>query len=130
MRKAFFFGYMIHRMLQCVLGRRDEDDRDHFGKKRLDLAGPLIANLFRVLFLKLTKDVYKYLQKCVENNSDFNVQMAVRASVITNGLKYSLATGNWGDQKKAKGPGMRAPPTPRATAPLCSSTRTRPVCAT
>jgi DNA-directed RNA polymerase II subunit RPB2 len=37
----------------------------------------------------------------VENNSDFNVQMAVKASVITNGLKYSLATGNWGDQKKA-----------------------------
>ncbi|KAF2713617.1 DNA-dependent RNA polymeras-like protein II second largest subunit [Pleomassaria siparia CBS 279.74] len=100
-RKAFFFGYMIHRLLQCVLGQRDEDDRDHFGKKRLDLAGPLIANLFRILFLKLTKDVYKYLQKCVENNNDFNVQMAVKASVITNGLKYSLATGNWGDQKKA-----------------------------
>nr|WNZ99644.1 RNA polymerase II second largest subunit [Didymella pinodella] len=100
-RKAYFFGYMIHRMLQCVLGRRDEDDRDHFGKKRLDLAGPLIANLFRILFLKLTKDVYKYLQRCVENNQDFNVQMAVKASIITNGLKYSLATGNWGDQKKA-----------------------------
>ncbi|KAF2268347.1 DNA-dependent RNA polymeras-like protein II second largest subunit [Lojkania enalia] len=100
-RKAFFFGYMIHRLLQCVLGRRDEDDRDHFGKKRLDLAGPLIANLFRILFLKMTKDVYKYLQKCVENNQDFNVQMAIKASLITNGLKYSLATGNWGDQKKA-----------------------------
>ncbi|PSN71665.1 DNA-dependent RNA polymerase II RPB140 [Corynespora cassiicola Philippines] len=100
-RKAFFFGYMIHRLLQCVLGRRDEDDRDHFGKKRLDLAGPLVANLFRILFLKLTKDVYKYLQKCVENNNDFNVQMAVKASILTNGLKYSLATGNWGDQKKA-----------------------------
>jgi DNA-directed RNA polymerase II subunit RPB2 len=100
-RKAFFFGYMIHRLLQCVLGRREEDDRDHFGKKRLDLAGPLIANLFRILFLKLTKDVFKYLQKCVENSTEFNVQMAVKASVITNGLKYSLATGNWGDQKKA-----------------------------
>ena len=100
-RKAYFFGYMIHRMLQCVLGRRDEDDRDHFGKKRLDLAGPLIANLFRILFLKLTKDVFKYLQRCVESNQDFNVQMAVKASIITNGLKYSLATGNWGDQKKA-----------------------------
>jgi DNA-directed RNA polymerase II subunit RPB2 len=100
-RKAFFFGYMIHRLLQCVLGRRDEDDRDHFGKKRLDLAGPLIANLFRQLFLKLTKDVYKYLQRCVENNQDFNVQMAIKAGLITNGLKYSLATGNWGDQKKA-----------------------------
>ncbi|KAF2637389.1 second largest subunit of RNA polymerase II [Massarina eburnea CBS 473.64] len=100
-RKAFFFGYMVHRLLQCVLGRREEDDRDHFGKKRLDLAGPLIANLFRILFLKLTKDVYKYLQRCVENSTDFNVQMAIKGGIITNGLKYSLATGNWGDQKKA-----------------------------
>jgi DNA-directed RNA polymerase II subunit RPB2 len=100
-RKAFFFGYMIHRLLQCVLGRRDEDDRDHFGKKRLDLAGPLIANLFRILFLKLYKDLFRYLQKCVENNQEFNVQMAVKGSIVTNGLKYSLATGNWGDQKKA-----------------------------
>lgn len=100
-RKAFFFGYMIHRLIQCVLGRRDEDDRDHFGKKRLDLAGPLIANLFRTLFVKLHKDVFRYLQKCVENNQDFNVQMAVKGTIISNGLKYSLATGNWGDQKKA-----------------------------
>ncbi|KAF2273412.1 DNA-dependent RNA polymeras-like protein II second largest subunit [Westerdykella ornata] len=100
-KKAFFFGYMIHRLLQCVLGRRDEDDRDHFGKKRLDLAGPLIANLFRILFLKLTKDLFKYLQRCVENNQEFNIQMGVKGSIITNGLKYSLATGNWGDQKKA-----------------------------
>ena len=100
-KKAFFLGYMVHRLLQCVLGRREEDDRDHFGKKRLDLAGPLIANLFRVLFLKLTKDVYKYLQKCVESNQEFSINMAVKSSIITNGLKYSLATGNWGDQRKA-----------------------------
>lgn len=28
------------------------------------------------------------------------MQSAVKANTITNGLKYSLATGNWGDQKK------------------------------
>ena len=27
--------------------------------------------------------------------------MAVKPQIVTNGLKYSLATGNWGDQKKA-----------------------------
>ena len=27
-----------------------EDDRDHYGNKRLDLGGPLLANLFRQLF--------------------------------------------------------------------------------
>lgn len=100
-RKAFFLGYMVHRMLQCALGRREVDDRDHFGKKRLDLAGPLLAGLFRMLFNKLTKDVYKYLQKCVENNREFNLTLGVKSTTLTNGLKYSLATGNWGDQKKA-----------------------------
>ena len=100
-RKAFFLGYMVHRMLQCALGRREVDDRDHFGKKRLDLAGPLLAGLFRMLFNKLTKDIYKYLQKCVESNREFNLTLAVKGTTLTNGLKYSLATGNWGDQKKA-----------------------------
>ncbi|MCJ1411529.1 DNA-dependent RNA polymerase II [Ptychographa xylographoides] len=100
-RKAFFLGYMVHRMLQVALGRRDPDDRDHFGKKRLDLAGPLMAGLFRMLFNKLTKDVYKHLQKCVESNREFNLTLAVKSTTLTNGLKYSLATGNWGDQKKA-----------------------------
>lgn len=100
-KKAFFLGYMVHRMLQCALGRREVDDRDHFGKKRLDLAGPLLAGLFRMLFNKLTKDVFKYLQKCVENNREFNLTLGVKSTTLTNGLKYSLATGNWGDQKKA-----------------------------
>lgn len=100
-RKAYFLGYMVHRLLQCALGRREEDDRDHFGKKRLDLAGPLLGNLYRMLFAKLCKDIFKYLQRCVENEKPFQIQMAVKPSIITNGLKYSLATGNWGDQKKA-----------------------------
>jgi DNA-directed RNA polymerase beta subunit len=62
-KKAYFFGYMVHRLLLAALERRELDDRDHFGKKRLDLAGPLLANLFRMLFRKLTRDVYRYLQK-------------------------------------------------------------------
>jgi DNA-directed RNA polymerase beta subunit len=31
-RKAFFLGYIVHKMLMCSLGRADEDDRDHYGK--------------------------------------------------------------------------------------------------
>ncbi|KAI0308169.1 DNA-directed RNA polymerase II, subunit 2 [Multifurca ochricompacta] len=100
-KKAYFFGYMIHRLLLAAMERRELDDRDHFGKKRLDLAGPLLANLFRMLFRKLTRDVYRHLQKCVETHKEFNLNLAIKHNTITNGLKYSLATGNWGDQKKA-----------------------------
>ena len=100
-RKAFFFGYMVHRLLLVALERRDQDDRDHFGKKRLDLAGPLLANLFRMLFKKLTRDIFRYMQKCIETSKEFNLTLAVKSNTITNGLRYSLATGNWGDQKRA-----------------------------
>jgi DNA-directed RNA polymerase beta subunit len=53
--KGFFMGYVVHKLLMCSLNRLEEDDRDHYGKKRLDLAGPLVAGLFRTLFRTLTK---------------------------------------------------------------------------
>jgi len=93
-RKGFFLGYAVHKLLMCKLGRADEDDRDHFGKKRLDLAGPLIGGLFRVLFRKLTKDVRKHLQRCLDEGKHFNIGAAIKSNHITDGLKYSLATGN------------------------------------
>lgn len=100
-RKAFFLGYMVHKLLQCALGRRETDDRDHFGKKRLDLAGPLLAKLFRGLFRRLKTDLNNYTKRCIENRKDFNPALGIKSTTLTNGLKYSLATGNWGDQKKA-----------------------------
>lgn len=100
-RKAFFLGYMVHRLLLTALKRRDVDDRDHYGNKRLDLAGPLLAFLFRGLFRNLTKEIRLYAQKFIDKGKDFNLENAIRSQIITDGLKYSLATGNWGDQKKA-----------------------------
>ncbi|KAJ4703477.1 DNA-directed RNA polymerase subunit beta [Melia azedarach] len=100
-KKAYYFGYIIHRLLLCALGRRAEDDRDHYGNKRLDLAGPLLGGLFRMLFRKLTRDVRAYVQKCVDNGKDVNLQFAIKAKTITSGLKYSLATGNWGQANAA-----------------------------
>jgi len=47
LKKAYFVGYMVNRLLTASLGRSTEDDRDHYGKKRLDMAGTLMATLFR-----------------------------------------------------------------------------------
>ncbi|XP_028515345.1 DNA-directed RNA polymerase II subunit RPB2 [Exaiptasia diaphana] len=100
-KKAYFLGYMVHRLLLAALGRRELDDRDHYGNKRLDLAGPLLAFLFRGLFRNLMKEVRMYAQKFIDRGKDFNIELALKPKVITDGLRYSLATGNWGDQKKA-----------------------------
>ena len=105
-KKAFFLGYIVHKLLMCALERIDEDDRDHYGKKRLDLAGPLLQSLFRLLYRKLQKDVKKSLQKALDEGAEFNLPSAIKANVITSGLKYSLATGNWGDRKNAQKAGV------------------------
>lgn len=100
-KKAYYLGYMVHRLLVAALGRRELDDRDHYGNKRLDLAGPLMAYLFRGLFRNLTKEVRMYAQKFIDSGKDFNLDLAIKTRIISDGLRYSLATGNWGDQKKA-----------------------------
>lgn len=100
-KKAFFLGYVVHRVLQAALRRRELDDRDHYGNKRLDLAGPLMAYLFKDLFRKLVKDIKRHLQRSIAKGQEFNLQGVVNQDLITRGLRYSLATGNWGDQKKA-----------------------------
>jgi DNA-directed RNA polymerase II subunit RPB2 len=98
-KKVFFLGYMVHRLLLSKLGRREEDDRDHYASKRLDLAGPLLSVLFRKLFLKLADDMKKVIEKDIEMGRVSNVTMSVNQATIANGLKYALATGNWGMQK-------------------------------
>ena len=82
------------------------------------------------LFRNLTKEVRLYAQKFIDRGrvsihaspahslshppthytahslyhpptQDFNIELAIKTRTITDGLKYSLATGNWGDQRKA-----------------------------
>ena len=49
----------------------------------------------------MTKEIRLYAQKFIDKGKDFNLELAIKTRIITDGLKYSLATGNWGDQKKA-----------------------------
>lgn len=72
----FFLGYMVHRLLLAATGRRELDDRDHYGNKRLDLAGPLMAFLFRGLFRNLIREVRMLAQKFIDKRGDFNLEVS------------------------------------------------------
>lgn len=47
---------------------------------------------------KLCKDVKIYVQKALDSGKEINLPFAIRSGTISKGLKYSLATGNWGAQ--------------------------------
>lgn len=94
-KKAYYLGYMVNKLLQVVLERQEPDDRDHFGNKRLDLAGPLLAGLFRQQLLKMVRDVRTNAKNLMADDKPIEFASIIKSSIITNGLKYALATGNW-----------------------------------
>lgn len=93
--KAQFLGRMTEACFELALGRRSEDDKDHYANKRLKLSGDLMEDLFRVSFNRLTRDIKYQLERANMRNRELNVITVVRADVLTERLSHPLATGNW-----------------------------------
>ena len=118
MKKAYYLGYMVKRLLDVYTRRQKADDRDSYVNKRIDHAGALMSNLFRQYYTKMTKEMRHNMNKEFANGSwratgDFsqvisqsNIYKIIKYSTIATGIKYALATGNWGPtaaQEKGKG---------------------------
>ena len=55
--KAFYLGYVVHKLLNVNFGIDLETDRDSFMFKRVDLSGFLLASLFRESFKQFQRDI-------------------------------------------------------------------------
>ncbi|WNY25110.1 DNA-directed RNA polymerase subunit B'' [Methanolapillus millepedarum] len=93
--KANFLARMAESCFELALGKRNEDDKDHYSNKRLKLAGDLMEDLFRVSFNRLSRDIKYQLERANMRNRELNVATIVRADVLTDRLQHPLATGNW-----------------------------------
>lgn len=94
-KKAHYLARMAEACFELALGRRDEDDKDHYSNKRLKLAGDLMEDLFRVSFNRLARDIKYQLERANMRNRELNITTAVRSDVMTDRLMHPLATGNW-----------------------------------
>ena len=103
-KKAYYLGYMVNKLCRTILGRRSLDDRDNFGNKRLDIAGPLLAKIFRILWRRQCTYANRKLQDSLRNHTAAHVlieEIMDKGEIVTKGLQYSLATGNWCTQERA-----------------------------
>ena len=105
-KKAYFMGYMVNRLLQCHLGRMSYDDRDSFLNKRVETSGELMAQLFRAYFGKFVKDLKVTCEKDMIagriSELSQNLNKKLKPNSIENDIKYALGTGNWGLKNQAK----------------------------
>jgi DNA-directed RNA polymerase II subunit RPB2 len=107
-QKIYFLGYAAHKLLMVYFKVIDQDDRDSYVNKRVDLTGSLLNNLFRNYFNKLVKDMEKQVIKEINNGSwkstdDYeniinltNIYKIIKSTTIENGLKRALGTGDFG----------------------------------
>ena len=93
--KAHFIGRMAEACYELSLGRRGEDDKDHYANKRLKLAGDMMEDLFRVAFTKLMRDMRYQLERANMRSRELKIATAIRSDVLTERILHALATGNW-----------------------------------
>jgi DNA-directed RNA polymerase beta subunit len=106
--KALYLGYMVNKLIKCFLGLKEYDDRDSYINKRVDSPGVLMANLFRQYYGKVIKDMKNMIQKEINIGgwkatnkfsnviTKVNIYKIIKSTIIDSGIRYALATGNWG----------------------------------
>lgn len=99
-KKSYYVGYMIKKLLDVVTGRREYDDRDHMGNKRVDLSGPLLGTIFRNSWNRVYNECSIFIDKRLNSannySKDFTIASVIESKYITKDLSTALATGNWG----------------------------------
>jgi len=89
--KAYFLGYIVHKLLATSIGIRKEDDRDDYINKRVESAGVLCYELFRQLFKKYTSTIVTNMEK--KKHISDAMSIIPRLPIITNGLRQCFPAG-------------------------------------
>ena len=108
LKKLYFMGLMINKLLKCAIGITKVTDRDSYTNKRLETTGPLLANLTNQSINRIVKDMKTYISKefnqgswCLTEGSydiinEGNISKIIKGNYIETVLKGALSTGNWG----------------------------------
>ncbi|CCV02567.1 DNA-directed RNA polymerase II subunit RPB2 [Armadillidium vulgare iridescent virus] len=95
--KAIMLGNMVRKLLfvnENLEGTKQED-RDNYSNKRIEMAGVLCFELFRMLYKRFIKSAIGSLEK----KKRVEIDVISKNAYITTSLAYSFATGSWGVQK-------------------------------
>lgn len=95
--KARFLGYMTQKIILVIKGKRPIDDRDHYGNKRVDSTGQLLASIFKMSFAKCLRNFRMVLERNTLSNKSIIIEheLNYNKTPITKDINYALGTGNW-----------------------------------
>lgn len=101
--KAYYLGYMIHKLLNVQLGRVPVDNRDSYCKKRVDNIRELLEEIMIQQYKNNMAECNKQFMARMGDNIDaddvYNVIHQFKAGTFEQGYKASLMLGNWPRKK-------------------------------
>ncbi|MBS3063166.1 MAG: DNA-directed RNA polymerase subunit B'' [Candidatus Diapherotrites archaeon] len=93
--KAYYLVMMATKAIERASNLREDDDKDHYANKRLELSGKLMEHLFRYSFKYFIKDLKFQIDRTVTRRRKLNISTVVRPGAITERIRFAMSTGNW-----------------------------------
>lgn len=97
--KSYFLGLITNELVSISLGRSKPVNRDHYSEKTLCTTGQLFSDLISQLLHKMMKEAEILMNRYNNEGRQIVAKELFKDKSITQGLKYSLSTGNWSVNK-------------------------------
>ena len=96
LKKAYFIGQMVNKLIELMIGRRKPDDKDHYRNKRLKLAGDLLAQLVRFTIVNNFKnEIRTAISRNYARYKRVDLKLIIKPGMLTDRIMHAMATGNW-----------------------------------
>ncbi|MBR9678575.1 MAG: DNA-directed RNA polymerase subunit B, partial [Nanoarchaeota archaeon] len=93
--KAHYICRLVRKLLYTSASKLKEDDKDHYGNKRLRLVGDSLETLLRYIIRRLVDDLKYNFERLVKRKKFPSLQGITRSKVLTSRVRSALATGEW-----------------------------------
>ncbi len=93
--KALSLSRFIRLYLRARENNNIRTDKDHYANKRVKLSGDLMADLFRVNFGILIRDIQYSLQKVSKRKKFYSLKTISKSTLFSQRIESAIATGSW-----------------------------------
>lgn len=95
MLKAYYLTGLAQRAIDLAYGLREEDDKDAYFNKRVELGGKLLEREFRYAFNYFVNDIKFQIDRNIVRRRRLKINTIIRPDVVTERVMFGMATGSW-----------------------------------
>ena len=104
LKRAYFLGYMVKRLLMCTLGIKKYDDKDDLENKSVDTVENLLSSIFFTFYKNSINLLKNFFSKIKPENFKLNTldELIInnfQNKIFTNNLNHCFSTGDFNCSK-------------------------------